>query len=198
MRRILLLTSYLLLLTLSVSAAGNAAIAALDKAAAKVNINRGVTADFTFNAGAGNQSGTISAKGNKFCCTTGQAVIWYNGKTQWVLNKKTDEVNVSTPSGATSQMMNPYAVLTLYKQGYTATISNAAAGRQVHLVGKGKAISEMYILIDKAGSLKQVKMKRGGKWNTIVVSNIRAAKLADSAFTFNAKDYPKAEIIDLR
>ncbi len=33
-----------------------------------------------------------------------QAIVWYNGKTQWTYMKKTNEVNVSNPTQATADV----------------------------------------------------------------------------------------------
>lgn len=171
----------------------------LDKAAAKVNIKSGATANFSISGSKiGRQSGTIQIKGNKFCAHTPSGTVWYNGKTQWLYNKKSDEVHVSTPSAAQQQQMNPYTFLSLYKTGYTMQMTNAASGYQIHLTGKGKAISEMYILVDKSYTIKQVKMKQRNGWVTIDISNFKASAVSDAAFTFNSKDFPKAEVIDLR
>lgn len=171
----------------------------LDKAAAKINIKSGATASFSISGGKiGTQSGTISIKGNKFCARTGNAIMWYNGKTQWVYNKKSDEVNVSSPSSSQQQQMNPYNFLSLYKSGYTMSLTKTAGGNQIHLVAKGKSISEMYVVVDKSYTVKQVKMKQKSGWMTINISNFKPTALSDAAFTFNAKDYPKAEVIDLR
>lgn len=171
----------------------------LDKAAAKVNLAKGASADFTISGGKfGSQKGSIAIKGTKFNARTGSAIIWFDGKTQWLYNKKSQEVNVSTPSSSQLQSMNPYNFLTLYKKGYTMSQTNAASGYQVHLTGKQKGIGEMYILIDRQYNIKQVKMKQGQQWITIDISNLRQQPLSDSAFRFNAKDYPQAEIIDLR
>lgn len=189
------------LLTALTASADNAAEARkiLDKAAAKVNIKSGATANFTISGNKiGNQSGTIAIKGNKFCARTANATMWYNGKTQWVYNKKSDEVNVSTPSASQQQQMNPYTFLSLYKSGYAMSLTKTASGNQIHLVGKGKSISEMYILIDKSNTIKQVKMKQKNGWMTVNISNFKTASLSDASFSFNAKDYPKAEVIDLR
>lgn len=169
----------------------------LDKAAAKISIKSGATANFTISGGKlGNQSGTISVKGNKFNARTAAAIVWYDGKTQWFYSKKNNEVNVSHPGA--SQSMNPYTFLSLYKQGYTLSLNKSASGNQVHLVGKGKSISEMYILLDGACNIKQVKMKQGSQWITINVTGLRSQSLPDSAFQFNSKEFPKAEVIDLR
>ncbi len=172
----------------------------LDKAAAKINIKSGATANFTISGGnIGKQSGTISIKGNKFCARTSKAIMWYNGKTQWVYNKKSEEVNISSPSSAQQQTMNPYTFLSLYKSGYSMSVANTANGQQVHLVGnKGKSVNEMYVLIDKSNTIKQVKIKQKNNWITINIANFKATSLSDSAFSFNSKDFPKAEIVDLR
>ncbi|MBQ0073343.1 MAG: outer-membrane lipoprotein carrier protein LolA [Prevotella sp.] len=196
----ILITS--LLCTVSVSAADTSAQAKkiLDKAAAKVTLSTGATANFTINGGKlGNQSGTIAVKGNKFNARTANAIVWYDGKTQWLYNKKNEEVNVSTPSAATQQSMNPYKFLTMYKSGYNMSLEKTAAGENyIHLTGKGKSISEMYVLIDKAFNIKQVKMKQGNQWLTINIKGLKSKAMADNAFRFSAKDYPKAEVIDLR
>lgn len=190
-----------LLTTASIHAASNAATAkaTLDKASAKIGLSKGVSACFTISGGSfGTQSGTIAIKGNKFNARTNSAIIWFDGKTQWLYNKKNEEVNISTPTTAQQQSMNPYKFLTLYKNGYTMSQTNAASGYQVHLVGQKKGISEMYILIDKRYNIKQVKMKQGKNWITINISSFKQQSFSDSDFRFKAKDYPTAEVIDLR
>lgn len=171
----------------------------LDKAAAKVGIAKGASADFTISGGKfGTQKGTVAIKGNKFNARTGSTIIWFDGKTQWLYNQKNQEVNISTPSSSQLQSMNPYNFLTLYKKGYTMSQTNSASGYQVHLVGQQKGIGELYILVDKQYNIKQIKMKQGQQWITITVSNFKQQSFSDNAFRFNAKDYPQAEIIDLR
>ena len=60
-------------------------------------------------------------------------------------------------------------------------------------------IAEMYITINrKTGVPSKVKMKHKGKWSTITVSNFPPKSLSNAIFTFNSKDYPTAEVIDLR
>lgn len=170
----------------------------LDKATRKISVSTGAQMNFTISGPRINQSGTLMVKGRKFCATTPIATIWYDGKTQWTYNKQNDEVNIATPTASDQQSMNPYHFLNLYKQGYTKSMTTKSGTYMIHLVGKGKKISEMYVTIDKYYNLKQIKVKQNGGWMTITVSNLRNKHLADSAFRFNSKDYPKAEIIDLR
>lgn len=189
------------LATLTISAADTSAQAKkiLDKAAAKVNLKSGAQMNFSISGGKINQSGTITVKGNKFNARTANAIVWFDGKTQWTYLKKNEEVNVSNPTAAQIAQMNPYSFINMYKSGYTLSLTKAASGNQVHLVAQGsKKIQEMYILVDANSNIKQVKMKMNGQWTTINISNIKAVSVGDGAFRFSATEFPNAEVIDLR
>ena len=72
---------------------------------------------------------------------------------------------------------------------------------EVHLTAtdKKRNIQEMYITVNKTSyAPTQVKMKQRNGWTTINISSLKASKLNDAIFRFNAKDYPHAEVIDLR
>ena len=72
---------------------------------------------------------------------------------------------------------------------------------QVHLTAQNKkrSVHEMYININKKTYIpSQVKMRQGSSWTTIDISNFKASNQPNSLFSFNAKDFPKAEVIDLR
>ena len=172
----------------------------LDRTANVVGNKSGATANFTMSGKYGNSSGTIAIKGNMFSATTPQAIIWYDGKTQWVYNRQTDEVNVSTPTEAQQQSMNPYKFITIYKNGFTLSSKTVGGKYQVHMVAQNQArtIKELYVLINKSFQPTQLKMRSDKGWTTINITNFRAKSLADSSFKFNAKDYPTAEVIDLR
>lgn len=172
----------------------------LDKTATLVVKKGGAVASFTISGGKiGKQSGTISIKGNKFCASTAAATIWYNGKTQWTYVKANNEVNVSAPQASQQQMMNPYSFLNIYKKGYKLSVSSQGKNKVVHMVAEGKKnIQEAYITVAPNGAPTQIRMKQSGGWMTIVISGFQQKKLSDSSFTFNSKDYPQAEVIDLR
>lgn len=196
---ILFFISVLMPLSLLADNAGDAR-KLLDKTAALVTKKGGAQASFTISGGSiAKQSGTIAIKGGKFCASTPSATIWYDGKTQWTYLKANDEVNIATPKAANQQMMNPYTFLNLYKKGYNLSVQTQGKKKVVHMVAQGKAnIKEVYITLDANGTPSQVRLNQGGKWTTIVISNFKQKSLPDSAFVFNSKDYPHAEVIDLR
>jgi len=174
----------------------------LDRAATAISKKSGASASFSMNnASTGQISGTIAIKGNKFHATTPQASVWYDGKTQWTYLKKTGEVNVTTPNAARQVSMNPYAFINLYKSGYTLSLSTKSQNHEVRMVAqdKGKDISEAYVYVNKQTNVvSSVRLCRKNQWTTITISNFKSANLPDTEFKFNKKDYPNAEVIDLR
>jgi outer membrane lipoprotein-sorting protein len=174
----------------------------LDKAAATVSNPSGVQANFQMiSKQFGSTSGTISVKGHKFHASTPQAIVWFDGKTQWTYMKGNDEVNISNPTEAQLQAINPYNFINIYKKGFKLSAKEVENSYEVHLVPnkKEQKIQEMYIIVDKASyHPTHVKMKQKDKWSTIIISQLKTATLSDGLFQFNSKDFPKAEIIDLR
>lgn len=174
----------------------------LDKTAAIVGNKNGASANFKLSSPKyGSTSGSIAIKGNKFNARTPQAIVWYNGKTQWSYMKKTNEVNVTNPTQAQQMSMNPYTFINIYKTGYKSTLKTVGSNYQVHLVANNqkRSVAEMYITINKKTHVpSQVKMRQGSTWSTIDISGFKAKNIANSAFTFNSKEFPKAEVIDLR
>lgn len=176
--------------------------AILDKTSKVIGHKSGVSASFTLNnPTTGNVSGTIAVKGGKFNARTPQAIVWFNGKTQWTYMKKTQEVNVTTPTQAQQMTMNPYTFINLYKTGYNMTLTQNEHSYEVHLTAQNKkrTVQELYISINKKSYVpSRIKMRQNSTWSTITVSNFKAKNQPNSLFTFNQKDFPQAEVIDLR
>lgn len=174
----------------------------LDKTASVVGRKGGASANFKItSAKYGNTSGTIAIKENKFHATTPDAIVWFDGKTQWSYMKSTDEVNVTTPKESQLAAMNPYLFITMYKTGFNMDMKTFNGYYQVHLTAQDKkrSVQEMYININKTTYVpSQVKMRQGTAWTTINISNFQAKNQPNNIFSFNAKDFPQAEVIDLR
>ena len=197
MKKIVLAMTFMLA---GILAYGQTAKSVLDKTAAVVSNKSGIQANFKMTGGMGDVSGTISLKGQKFQATTPMATMWFNGKTMWTYMKKNDEVNISNPNEAQLQKINPYNFINLYKQGYDMTMSKSDKTYIVHLTSqKASKIQELFITVDKKSyHPTQVKMLQGKKWTVFDISNLKTQTLSDAIFTFNAKDFPSAEVIDLR
>lgn len=174
----------------------------LDKTAAIIGRKGGACAQFKISSSKfGSSTGTIAIKGNKFKATTPDAVVWYNGKTQWTYMSQTEEVNVTEPSSEQQAALNPYTFITMYKKGYNLSMQNKGANHIVTMKAQDtkKTIQQIVITINKQTSVpSQVKMLQGGQWTTITITGFEAKNQADGLFSFNRKTYPHAEVIDLR
>ena len=173
----------------------------LDKTAAVVSAKSGARASFSIKGDQMATSGKIAIKGKKFQVSTPQATIWFDGKTQWTYLKKNEEVNVANPSEAELAAINPYTFIYMYKKGFTYTLVKKGTNYEVHLsaTDKQRSIHEMYIIVNQKTYIpSQIRMRQKKGWTTININNFKQAELADGIFRFNSKDFPSAEIIDLR
>lgn len=174
----------------------------LDKTASIIGNKGGASANFQMSSPKyGSASGSIAIKGNKFHARTAQATVWYNGKTQWTYMKKTNEVNISNPTQAQQMSMNPYTFINIYKTGYTSSLKTVGSNYEVRLVAQNKkrTVQELVLTIDKKKYVpSQIKMRQGNTWSTITVSNFKSKSVPNSTFVFNSKDFPQAEVVDLR
>lgn len=173
----------------------------LDKTATIVGHKGGASASFSIqSSNVGTTKGTIAIKGNMFHVSTDKATIWYNGKTQWTYMKATNEVNITTPNAAKQAQLNPYKFLSLYKTGYQLSMKSMRAPYLIHLTAIDKQLSpqEFYITISKTYVPTLIKMRQASNWTTIRISNFKQQEHNAALFSFQSKDFPKAEIIDLR
>ena len=187
----------------------------LDKAAATYDKSGGMTASFTSVTSRTSSSsvvdrtkGQIDMKGSKFVLKSSSLVIWYNGQTQWSYVAQNQEVNVSEPSGDELQMTNPTLLIRSYKTDFTAkllgdvTASNGKTAYNILLVPRKRGqIQKVELQIEKYSSLpvSATIVSKNDMTTVINISHLRTgANQPDSFFVFNKKEYPKAEIIDLR
>ena len=186
----------------------------LEKTAEAFKKAGGVRADFTLKAVndghlEGRENGIIQLKGEKFMLKTSETTTWFDGKTQWSYMVRNDEVNVSNPTQEELQQINPYTFLYMYQKGFSYKLGTVK-------VYQGKAVWEVILTAnDKKQELESITLyvtkstyepvyiqlqQRGQKTrNEITVTGYQTRlNYADSIFSFDKKQYPNAEVIDLR
>lgn len=145
---------------MSVAGIAQTAHQVLDQTASKLKASGGIEAQFeaTQFVGVtenGTVGGQICVQGNRFKLTSPSITTWFDGRTQWTLLTGSDEVNVSTPTDAEIQQMNPYTFINLYKKGYNlklaGTTYHGKACHEVRLVAQNKQsnIQLLIAVIDK-------------------------------------------------
>ena len=188
--------------------------AVLEKTAEAFKKAGGVRADFTLKAVndgrlEGRENGIIQLKGEKFMLKTSETTTWFDGKTQWSYMVRNDEVNVSNPTQEELQQINPYTFLYMYQKGFSYKLGATKTFR-------GKSVWEVVLTArDKKQELERITLfvtkdtyeplyillqQRGQQTrNEITVTSYQTGQnYTDRVFTFDKKQYPNAEVIDLR
>lgn len=196
---------WMLCLALTVGAQQPDARNVLDRAAGALGRAGGVKATFAMHAEGYSTTGTLWMRGEKFVLETDGMKTWFDGHTQWSYSASTNEVSVSEPTEEELQALNPYAWLSIYKQGYGLN-GGKSEGQSYNVVmtatDKRKDPERICLRVDKDTYRLQriVLVQRGGKGTTVIEVRSFAGgqSYADSFFVFDKKAYPQAEVIDLR
>ena len=202
MKKIALVMSLVICQLAALPVVAQTAKQVLDRCAAVVSARDGVQADFAMNSAQfGDATGQIMVKGKMFMASTSVASLWFDGRTLWTYMTKNNEVNVTTPSEAQLQVLNPYNFINMYKKNFKYTMTQTSTAYNVHLTSTDntRKVKEMFITMDKKTyHPTEVKVLQNQKWTTFTISNLKTVKLDDATFRFNSKDFPSAEVIDLR
>lgn len=205
---------FLVLIAFSAVVSAQNAREILDKAADIYNKSGGIKASFVLDAKEPNSKVTHSydgiayLKGNKFRIEIPDAITWFDGKTQWVYMKDTEEVNITTPDESELQGISPAYLFNIYKKGFKLVYKGEIrdGGKSRHVIEltpekKNSGIQTMWVQVDKdTGMLSSIKIAdSSGLENFLRITKFNSGvDLPDSAFSFNKADYPDVEIVDLR
>ena len=161
--------------------------------------------DFSVRMASGRYAGSIDLKGEKFVLRTGGVTTWFDGRTQWSYLESAGEVNISEPTPDELQSLNPYAWLSLYRNGYRVqSCQPDRVGRYgVLLTATDEvegSVSSIRLYVSRAtGRPERIVLQQGGEDVEITVDAYREGfSWADSYFTFDASRHPGVEVIDLR
>lgn len=201
MKKILCLFTILLVGT--VVAFAQDATAILDKTSAALKAAGNVKIAFSLSTDGGASDGYIKLRGQKFVVNVNGTTTWFDGTTMWSYVKQNDEVNVTTPTATEVAKMNPYSFLTFYKKGYTAKMGTSTSREhEVILTGNDTSHYKKVVMrINKATNYPSyINMTSPkGLVTTISCNSLQKnQKYTDATFRFNKKNYPGAEVVDLR
>ena len=115
-------------------------------------------------------------------------------------------MNVSNPTPEELQTINPYALLSIYKNGYNykyagAKSRNGRQGFEVILTPeKIQDITSITLFVSQTYQPLYIKVEQSNKSaNEIIVTSYQTNQPLDNAmFKFDKKKFPNAEVIDLR
>lgn len=185
----------------------------LDKAAETYISAKGISANFTLDMKDPKSKITYSydgkalMQGEKFKIEIPDGITWFDGKTQWVYIKDTEEVNISTPTGDELKSISPTFIFNIYKTGFALTYKgekrvSGQIVQEIELTSKKRNdINKIYVTINKTTSMlsKIVVVDKSGIENILTINKYQKdINFPTATFMFDSKNYPNVEIIDLR
>ena len=100
----------------------------LTQASNKFANSKSITASFSIIDNGHSQNGSIIVAGNKFVISTPQLSTWFDGKTQWSYSSSVNEVNITNPTADELQQINPFAIISSFRNNFNASMLNSPKG----------------------------------------------------------------------
>ena len=185
------------------------AVALLDEVSKKAKTYKSIKVDLSFsmvNTKARiNEEKTVTllVSGDKYkMLAAGQTVIC-DGKTIWTYIKESNEVQVNALENK-DDALTPSKLLTSYNSNYKSKIiksTDPTAESVESIPNTSKNFTKAILGIDKAK--KQIKSftlydKSGNTFTYKVKTYLTDTPVTDADFTFDAKNFPGVEVIDMR
>ena len=152
-------------------------------------------------------NGKITVKGDKYRLALPEQEVINNGTTLWTYLPDANEVNIDNYD-PNSEDVNPSKIFELYKKGfkYLYLKDETEAGvpcEVIDLVPEKKDAQYFKIRMNIAKKDKSVKSwtmfdKGGNKYKYTITKFNPEVKIEDSFFTYDPKQHPGVEVIDLR
>lgn len=187
--------------------------AILEGVSKKINGLKSLKANFALHLVGANGKATQSKKGSflmkgpKYRVTLADQEIICDNKTVWTYVKAANEVQVSNYNPG-EQTLSPAKLFTNfydkeYKYRYIGV--KKVNGKNCDVVellptNKSKQFSKVELAVDKNSTIVggNVFEKNGNQYRYDVSNFTPNAAVSDASFTFDAKKYPKVEVVDLR
>lgn len=162
------------------------------------------TVTFSLKSGSNSGQGTMTMCKQRFTFAAAGISVWYDGKTQWTLNRSAKEVSVTIPDAAELAESNPFVIISDYARHYDCRLAKAPKGQyRVELTpkSKGSAIRSASLTV-RASDMQPLSISAtlsSGSAVTITVASVKHGQaLPVSYFTFNPLQHKGYDIIDLR
>lgn len=184
----------------------------LDQTAKLLEQSKGAEAKFRLTAYVGTPDeskteGDIKMQGRKFNLTSPEMTTWFDGKTQWTMLTGTNEVNLQEPSDEELARMNPYAFISLYRQGYKCKLKKNVELRdtktyEVRLLATDSKMDLQTIIVNIDMQTYKpicIRLQHEKEWVRIAIYDLHLDRTyTPDTFVFPTDKYPETTIIDLR
>ena len=182
----------------------------LDAVSTKFKTFKSVQSNFTLkienasNKVLGNKTGTVYMKGTRYRIKVAGQDIFSDGTNVWTVDPAAKEITL-TKLDPSSNTITPQKLFTnFYDKDFLYKLNSDAKGiQEIELtpIDKSKLFHKVIVFINKATkSITSTKIfeKAGNRYTYTVSGMNTSATIADAMFTFNQKNYPGMELVDLR
>jgi outer membrane lipoprotein carrier protein len=152
----------------------------------------------------GNKNGTVYMKGTRYRITIPGQDIFSDGSNVWTVDAAAKEITL-TKLDPSNNTITPQKLFTnFYDKDFLYKLNSDAKGiQEIELtpIDKSKLFHKVIIFINKtAKTITATKIfEKAGNRITYTVSGMNTtSNIADAIFTFNQKNYPGMELVDLR
>ena len=207
MKRIILLA--LLLFPLCVSAQKDAA-ALLDKVVAAIKADAALQMDYVYtiydedDAVVYSDNGTMKLDNNCYMLDMENMKVWCDGKTQWSYMKDVDEVYITDAASEEAQNLSPLYIVEMYRENSSLKFEERSSGVSLVTLTADDSeaeVNKIELLVDgKTNRLLSlyVYMPAQGFIEVQLQNYLPKCKFAKDTYVCPVKNFPTAEIVDMR
>jgi len=216
MKRILIVSSLLLVTMISMAAQDPKAKEILDKVSQTNKSYKSIQIDFTFTLNnpktntTETNTGSVAIKGKNYRLhmpAMGMDV-YSNGATTWSYLTEANEVNITENDPDSDAALNPANLFTIYEKGFTYSYigEENIGGKAVYVIDLApekteKEYKKVKLFIDKAKFhiIRAISYNKDGNTYTLNLKNIKTDQnLGDDFFKFDPSKFPKVQVNDMR
>lgn len=216
MKKTLLISTLLLLITGIISAQNPKAKEILDKLSETNKNYKTIQVDFSFtlynqkNNTTETNEGWVALKGKSYRLhmpALGMDVF-SDGTTVWSYLTESNEVNITENEPDSDAALNPANLFTIYEKGFNYTYAGEEniGGKAVSVIdlvpeNKNKEYNKVTLFVDKTKIqiVKVISYNKDGNTYTLILKSMKTNQnLDDDYFKFDPAKYPKVQINDMR
>ena len=152
----------------------------------------------------GNKTGTVYMKGTRYRIKVKDQDIYCDGSNVWTVDITAKEITISKLDPSNNTITPQKLFTNFYDKDFLYKLNSDAKGiQEIELtpIDKTKLFHKVIVYINKATqTIASTKIfEKAGNRYTYSVSRMNTkSAIPDATFTFNQKNYPGMEIVDLR
>ncbi len=152
----------------------------------------------------GNKTGTVYMKGTRYRIKVQDQDIYCDGSNVWTVDITAKEITISKLDPSNNTITPQKLFTNFYDKDFLYKLNSDAKGiQEIELtpIDKTKLFHKVIVYINKASqtiSSTKIFEKAGNRYTYSVSGMNTKSAIPDATFTFNQKNYPGMEIVDLR